>query len=192
MLKSKSLSSQHRNHKPCPNVQSASTASKPADTKAATCDDSLGGVGDGGGLQDVGVGGERGAACWPAAAGPLHGGVARAPDGARLVAAVGERRAFLLPALEASWPIGGAPSPRTLGDSSEGNHPISEDARRLLGREQLAAGESTGTCGGEEERKGKEGLPLPALEASWPIGGGPISEDARRLLGRESPHLRGR
>ena len=58
-----------------------------------------------------------------------------------------ERRAFLLPALEASWPIGGAPSPRTLDDSSEGNHPISEDARRLLGREQLAAGESTGTCG---------------------------------------------
>ena len=50
-------------------------------------------------------------------------------------------------ALEASWPIGGAPSPRTLDDSSEGNHPISEDARRLLGREQLAAGESTGTCG---------------------------------------------
>ena len=40
MLKSKSLSSQHRNHKPCPNVQSPSTASKPADTKAATCDDS--------------------------------------------------------------------------------------------------------------------------------------------------------
>ena len=37
---SKSLSSQHRNHKPCPNVQSPSTASKPADTKAATCDDS--------------------------------------------------------------------------------------------------------------------------------------------------------
>ena len=37
---SKSLSSQHRNHKPCPNVQSPSSASKPADTKAATCDDS--------------------------------------------------------------------------------------------------------------------------------------------------------
>ena len=44
-----------------------------------------------------------------------------------------ERRAFLLLALEASWPIGEAPSPRTLGDSSEGIHPISEDARRLLG-----------------------------------------------------------
>ena len=44
-----------------------------------------------------------------------------------------ERRAFLLLAIEASWPIGEAP--------------ISEDARRLLGREQLAAGESTGTCG---------------------------------------------
>jgi hypothetical protein len=58
-----------------------------------------------------------------------------------------ERRAFLLLALEASWPIGEAPSPRTLDDSSEGNHPISEDARRLLRREQLAAGESTGTCG---------------------------------------------
>ena len=57
------------------------------------------------------------------------------------------RGPFLLLALEASWPIGEAPSPRTLGDSSEGNHPISEDARRLLGREQLAAGESTGTCG---------------------------------------------
>jgi hypothetical protein len=50
-----------------------------------------------------------------------------------------ERRAFLLLALEASWPIGEAPSPRTLGDSSEGDHPISEDARRLLGREQLAS-----------------------------------------------------
>ena len=37
---SKNLSSQHQNHKPCPNVQSPSTASKPADTKAATCDDS--------------------------------------------------------------------------------------------------------------------------------------------------------
>jgi hypothetical protein len=50
-----------------------------------------------------------------------------------------ERRAFLLLALEASWPIGEAPSPRTLGDSSEGDHPISEDASRLLGREQLAS-----------------------------------------------------
>ena len=38
-----------------------------------------------------------------------------------------ERRAFLLLALEASWPIGEAPSPKTL-----------DIARRLFGREQLA------------------------------------------------------
>ena len=50
-----------------------------------------------------------------------------------------ERRAFLLHALEASWPIGKDPSHRTLGDSSEGVHPISEDARPLLGRKQPAS-----------------------------------------------------
>ena len=96
----------------------------------------------------------------------------------------GERRAFLLPALEASWPIGGAPSPRTLDDSSEGNHPISEDARRLLGREQLAAGESTGTCGVMANHTKSITQTLPAPKVCGDTGIRTTDHTGRRLLAR--------
>ena len=95
-----------------------------------------------------------------------------------------ERRAFLLPALEASWPIGGAPSPRTLDASSEGNHPISEDARRLLGREQLAAGESTGTCGVMANHTKSITQTLPAPKVCGDTGIRTTDHTGRRLLAR--------
>ena len=95
-----------------------------------------------------------------------------------------ERRAFLFPALEASWPVGGAPSPRTLDDSSEGNHPISEDARRLLGREQLAAGESTGTCGVMANHTKSITQTLPAPKVCGDTGIRTTDHTGRRLLAR--------
>ncbi len=80
------------------------------------------------------------------------------------------KEAFLLLALEASWPIGEAPSPRTLGDSSEGSN--------------LQAGESTGTCGVMANHTKSITRSLPAPKVCGDTGIRTTDHTGRRLTAR--------